>query len=200
MVEKKQVIHIHGGEAWQSYEDYFDFLREYEIADPNEEPAKKWRDSLVDDLGEDWKIIFPCMPSAWNAKYVEWKLWFEKYIPYMRDGVVFIGHSLGGVFLAKYLAEETLPCTVGSLHLVASPYGMHSKSKRAEFELPESLENIEKQVTNIHLYHSKDDPLVDFGDFEKYVEALPTAHAHTFEDRGHFLTPEFPELVENVLK
>ena len=116
-----------------------------------------------------------------------------------RDGVVFVGHSLGGVFLAKYLSENTFPRTIASVHLIAAPFesaeGMYSL---ADFVLSDSLEKLQDQAARVYLYHSTDDPVVPFTDLAKYQAKLPYARASIFSDRAHFNQESFPELVANI--
>ncbi len=197
-MKKQQVILIHGGESWETDEVYLNFLNSTEPNDPNAEPVKKWSSSFEEDLGGNFQLIKPQMPCAWNAKYEEWKIWFEKYTQYIEDDVILVGNSLGGVFLAKYLAENTYQKKIKSLHLLAAPFGDRSCIKRSSFALTGTLKNIEKQVSEIHLYHSKDDDVVNFGDFEAYTEALPNAKKYIFENSGHFQVEEFPELLKQI--
>ena len=194
---KKQVIFIHGGETFDTYDDYVKFLKEFEF-DPYKK-VKKWKDSLGEKLGEDFEIIAPLMPSSYNAKYLEWKIWFEKVIPYIKDNVVIIGHSLGGIFVAKYLSENVFPKKILATYLIAPPYDdKDSEYSLADFVLPDTLEKFEKQSEKIFLFQSKDDTLVTFVNAEKYAKALPKAKKIIFKDRGHFLQEEFPELIESI--
>lgn len=191
----KQLVHVHGGEAFDTYEEYLAFLREKVIEDPAQQTAPSWRDTYAETLGDEWDVVKVRMPSSMNAKYDEWALWFEKYMPYMRNGAVFVGHSLGANFLAKYLAEHTLPFAVEQLHLVAGCFGTVGG-----FAMPDSLELVEQQCPNITLYHSKDDTIVPITELEKYRAALPSAEVVILNDRGHFLSGEFPELIERILQ
>lgn len=193
---KRQLIHIHGGESWGSYNEYIEYLRTYEIADPNKPTKQKWRKQYAELLQGDWLFMLPEMPSARNAKYEEWKIWFEKYFPYMHDGIVCVGSSLGASFLAKYLSENTMPVRVGQLHLVAGRFFTRDESFRIDAEL--LAKNVELQCDKIFLYHSKDDFVVPFEDVHKFNVALPAAELVVFEDRGHFLQPSFPELLANI--
>ena len=201
-MKKQQVVLIHGGEAWASREEYLQYLQQYEIDDPNLElePPKKWKNSLAENLGEDFLLILPRMPSAQNARYEEWKLWFEKYIPFLRDGVILIGNSLGGIFLAKYLSENIFPRKIKSLHLLAAPFGDRSCLKGTTFVFRDFPGKLPVQVENTHLYHSRDDSIVDFGDFLAYAEALPQAEKHIFENYDHFFIEDFPELERQIKK
>ncbi len=193
----KQLIHIHGGNSWRSYDDYLAYLNE-KVVDPNIIKNIRWRQRYLESLGEDWQIISPQMPSPQNVKYIEWAIWFEKYIPFLQDGVVLVGHSLGVVFLAKYLSENTLPVKVSQLHLVAGIYGDTVKEKT--FDFSDDLSSIERQCESIYIYHSQDDMVVPYEHAGMYAKALPKAKLITFTDRGHFLQSEFPELMENILQ
>ena len=62
------------------------------------------------------------------------------------------------------------------------------------------ISNIEQQVEQIVLYHSKDDPSVPYASAERLSQMLLSAKLFTFEDRGHFGQDEFPELLENIIQ
>jgi predicted alpha/beta hydrolase family esterase len=193
----RQVVVIHGGNSYESYEEFLaDLLKQVVSLDWLHQGS--WKRDLQDVLGDTYEVIQPRMPNAQNAKYFEWKIWFEKYIPHLQDGVILLGHSLGGVFLAKYLAENHFPVKVRATFLVAAPYDEDGGRKLSEFILPESLQKFAEQGGDIHLYHSKDDPVVSFEELSKYAERLPSAQVHSFEDRQHFNQETFPEIVEHI--
>lgn len=189
----KQLLHIHGGEWFDSYEEYIETLKAWEIDDPREPKDLKWRDQYEEVLGDEWLVIRPKMPSPMNAKYIEWEIWFEKYFSYLDDGVVLVGHSLGATFLAQYLCNNEFPKKIQSLHLVAPAY-----DGKGGFGVPPDVSKLERNVQNIYMYHSRDDHLVSYNDAVKLKELFPEAELVTFEDRGHLLTPEFPELIERI--
>lgn len=192
-----QVAFIHGGETWDTYEDYLRYL-EQSAYEPDREAQKRWKDSLKERLAPR-QVFTPQMPSKYNAHYAEWSLWFEKVIPYLKNDFVLIGHSLGGTFVAKYLSENTLPISIKATFLVAAPSGDNLPDYTlASFALPPSLEGLKQQGGTIHLYQSSDDSVVPHTDVEHYRRELPDAIFHSFSDRGHFLQEEFPELIEEI--
>lgn len=194
----RQLVFVHGGETFATYKDYLDALRSWEY-EPTPEVSKKWKETLAPALGNDWQILMPTMPSKYNAKYLEWCIWFDKVVAHLTDDVVLVGHSLGGIFLAKYLSEGTFPVRVRATFLVAAIYQEESETGSiVDFTLPPKLTGFEKQAGTIFLYHSEDDPIVPFGELAKYQTQLPDATSRTFKDRGHFLGPEFPELIEDI--
>ncbi len=187
---KKQVIVIHGGETFGTYNEYLAFLGSFIIENLDHFRKKRWQDSLQEKLGDDFDVILPQMPNKINAKYSEWKIWFEKLIPFFDQNVILMGKSLGGIFLAKYLSENKFPKNIQATFLVAAPYD----TEGSEW----SLEKFQEQGGHIYLYQSKDDPVVPFANVEKYKKQLPNAEIVMFEDRGHFSQSEFPEIVEAI--
>lgn len=197
MNKKKHVIVIHGGEVWNTHQEYIEHLISYDFTREKFEKVttQRWKDRLQSVLGKQFLVVKPEMPCSRNAKYDEWVIWFEKVIPYIEDDCVLVGHSLGANFLAKYLALHDFPVSIAQLHLVAGCFGIVGG-----FDLPESLKKIERSVHTVYIYHSHDDPVVEFADALKYSEALPDAQLIAFSENGHFIQEEFPELVDNVRK
>lgn len=199
---KQQILVIHGGEVHKSYEDYLNFLKNYKI-DLEKVKHGGWKDYLQDELGDNYEVIFPQMENYHNAKYSEWKIWFEKFLPFLNNNVILIGGSLGGIFLAKYLSQNDFPVKIKAVFLIAAPFD--SKKQEAgytlgDFNLPDSLEKFNNQAEKIFLFHSKDDPVVPFTDQAKYAQKLPRAEKIIFEDKGHFNLREFPEFIEKLKK
>ncbi len=195
---KKQVVIIHGGDTFKSYKDYLAFLKNYEI-EINKLKKKRWKETLAEKLGKNFEVIYPKMPNPMNAKYKEWKIIFEKLFPFLKNKVILLGHSLGAVFLAKYLSENKFPKKISAVFLVSASFGGKSKKYYlADFKLPKSLKNLEKQANKIVIYHSKDDKVAPFSNMKKYAKALPKAKAVVFKNRGHFNQSSFPELVKNI--
>jgi predicted alpha/beta hydrolase family esterase len=201
---KKQIVFIHGGSSYSRYEDFLEYLRTNPIEDPlQEKVVKKWRSTLKDIFADTHEVYYPQMPNSANAKYGEWKIWFERYFQFLRDDVILIGHSLGGFFLAKYLCENTMPVRVKALYLCAAPFepdtfgGEDCKDFGFDAQL---LPHLTAQVGAVYIFHSKDDHIVPYVHAEKYAKALPQAKVVSFEDKNHFLLEEFPEIVAHIQK
>lgn len=192
----QQVIVIHGGDSFETYEKYLDFLKYRDITKEDFKIKKGWKTTIEEVLNTNYDVLQPRMPNLENAKYDEWKIWFERMFEFLDKEVILIGHSLGAIFLAKYLAQNDFPKKIKQLHLVAPPHNLTEDI--ADFFLPDSLENVSKQAKDITLYFSKDDPLVPFSEMDKYKEQLSEAKFEIFEDRGHFKQSEFPELIKHI--
>jgi uncharacterized protein len=194
---KKQVVVIHGGDTFETYEQYLNFLRDYEIDIERYKTEKNdWKPWLRWALGVEYEIILPTMPNKTNARFEEWKIWFDKLVPYFQDEVILVGHSLGGSFLAKYLSENKFSKTIKAVFLISAVYDRDSERYGLlSFALSDKLD---LQTENIYLYHSKDDPVVPFSALDNFSKALPGAHSRTLDNRGHINQEEFPELVEDI--
>jgi predicted alpha/beta hydrolase family esterase len=204
----QQILHIHGGETFRNYKLYFEYLKKYSF-DLNKFEKKKtdWTKHLQKDLGNNYQVISPAMPNPRNAKYAEWKIWLEKFFPCLKDDIILTSKSLGGIFWAKYLSENKFPVKISQLHLVAAPFNNNDPitPKGEDYDLIDfnhqgDLSLIEKQVDQIYLHHSQDDPVVTFDALSKFSKALPSAKVLTYTDRGHFSIEQFPEILTLIKK
>jgi hypothetical protein len=201
---EKQVIVIHGGDVYRTHEEYLKALKNWKVDRSDFESfAHKsgWKESLQTDLGSGFQVFLFRMPNSFNARYAEWKIWFDKFIPFMDRKVVLIGSSLGGIFLTKYLSENEFPekVRIRGVFLVAAPFkGNDSKDYLADFVLPKDLKRLEAYGEKLHFYQSKDDELVKFKELEEYQKRLPEAQTRIFTDRGHFFGKKLPEIVKDI--
>lgn len=194
---KQQVFVIHGGTAFDTYEEYFDYLENKEVS-LEKLQGRDWKMNLQKNLGDGYEVYLPKMPNSQNAVYKEWCIWFEKFLPLLDDGVILVGHSLGAVFLAKYLSEHTVTMKIKATLLVAPPFGRDLGEPLPQFSITEPLTTFETQGGKISIYHSKDDPVVDFAELAHYQAQLPEAVANIFDDKGHFNMEDFPEIVKEI--
>ncbi|TRZ64496.1 MAG: hypothetical protein D4Q79_01430 [Spirochaetia bacterium] len=203
MKNKIQIFLVHGGNTFKTYKEYIALLKNVKLDFERYWTRRKgWKATLDKKLGKNFEVILIDMPNKMNAKYSEWKIWFEKFIPYFEQKAILIGHSLGGIFLAKYLSENKFPKKILATILVAAPYG-NDKSRKinqslGDFVLPKSLSRFQKQGGVIYLCHSTDDSSVPFSHLKKYQAALPEAQIKIFKNRGHFNQNKFPEIVRMI--
>jgi uncharacterized protein len=198
-MDNKQVVYIHGAQSFSNYDAFLNHLKTEEISDPlGLVVRKRWRSTLQEELRDTHEVYMPTMPNNQNAKYQEWKIWFERYFTFLHDGVILIGHSQGGYFLAKYLSEERMPVSVKALVLLAAPFEPDDFGGEdgGDFAFdPSKLPRLAEQVGEVHILHSTDDPVVSYAHALKYKEALPHAKLVTFTDKNHFMLKEFPECI-----
>lgn len=199
---KKQIIFIHGGTPFENIEDFYENLRRKEI-DPYRD-ERRWSNLLSVDLGDSYEVFLPKMPVKENADYKAWKIWFEKYFPFIKDeSPILIGHSLGGTFLLKYLSENGFSKAISQLHLVSPAVfddGLTlEKLSSFHFDI-KKINKISEICKEIHLWHSKDDNIVPLKHSESVKENLPSAEFHVLNGREHFNIISFPEILEVIKK
>lgn len=195
---KKQIILIHGGSTFDKHKDYLTFLKGLKI-NLDRYRRTKWSDSLRQDLSSRFDVLLPKMHNPTNAKYNEWKILFKKISPLLNNNVILIGHSLGAIFLVKYLSENKFPKKILAIMLVSPPYNDEGMEEFfSDFVLPKSLDRLKKQGGKIFIYQSRDDLVIPYAHLEKYKKALPNAIIRKFKRRGHFDQPRFPELVKDI--
>ncbi len=197
----KQVVVLHGGSVFSSYKTYLLNLRTREININTFMRNEKWKTKLPEALGVSYEVFQPIMPNSANAVFEEWSIWFERLIPYLKDNVLFVAHSLGAVFLVKYLSQNDFPKTIYATFLISAPFNDYMCTKNevlGTFQLPTSIKNFIKQAGILHMYHSTDDTCVPYNHIEKYHVLIPNATIHTFTDRNHFSQDTFPEIVADI--
>ena len=199
MKNKIQIFIIHGGHTFKNRKDYLHYLKNRKIS--IEEKIRWTDDFLKKSLGINFKIIKPRMPLEDNAKYKEWKIHFERHFPQLKNNIILIGNSLGGIFLAKYLSENKFPKKILSTYLICPPYDntLPEEELSGGFKLKSDLSLIERNSKNFYLMFSKDDDVVPVSHAEKFREKLKSANIIIYESKnGHFKISEFPEIVKMI--
>lgn len=197
---KTHVLLIHGGMTFQTQEDYLHYLKTRPI---DLEWSESWTGKyLSESLWEDFEIIKPRMPGKENAKYEEWKIHFERYLPLINDNGILIWNSLGGIFLAKYLSENRISKRILWVYLVCPPFdnSLGWEDLCGWFELWNDASLIWENCKNIKLLFSDDDDIVPIWHAQKYQKFIPQGKMLTYTDKnGHFFVSEFPEIVEMIV-
>lgn len=201
-------ICIHGGESFKTEREYLEWLTTTGVAwniDPyvEKEYKKKWKEDIAQVLSNRWDLVYmPNFPNEVNAKYHEWKLFFDAWIRTIeiRWEVTLIGNSLGGCFLLKYFSEHTsLPWekSIKEIHLVAACIG------EWDFTPPENYVFLQQLENQVHIWHAEDDDVVDISIARELIQHLPHAAPHIFWKEqwyGHFHGLEtFPELKNHLV-
>lgn len=185
--------------TFKNEKDYFKYLRNRNVSI---EKSESWAVEYLDKkLGKTYDIIRPRMPRSEDAKYKEWQIHFERFIPLLKSGVILIGNSLGGIFLAKYLSEHKFPKKIKAVFLVCPPFdnSLSGEDLVGGFKLRSDLSLLEKSTKNLYLMFSEDDEVVPVAHAEKYRNKLPKANIITYKSKnGHFQISEFPEIVKII--
>ena len=199
--KKIQILYIHGGNTFKSKKDYLDYLKNKEVSLENPEV---WSGTYLEkSLKNNFEIIKPRMPLKENAKYEEWKIIFEKYLKQLRNNLVLIGVSLGGIFLAKYLSENKINRKIKAVYLIAPPYNndLPGEDLTGGFKLKSDLSLIYKNCSKTRFLFSSDDPVVPLSQKDKYLKKVKEEYVYVIKDAvGHFRCEKFPELIKMIKK
>jgi predicted alpha/beta hydrolase family esterase len=193
-----QVVFIDGGMTFSSREDYLDFLKNREVSLEGE---KTWNEGSYLEESLENEVVRVDMPCRDNARYEEWRITFENYIPLLSDQVILIGLSLGGTFLAKYLSENQFPKEIVSAYLIGTPYDddLVGEELAGGFTVNSDLSLLEENCNKLTLMFSEDDDVVPVRHADKFRRKLSDAEIITYESKeGHFQVTEFPELIEKI--
>ncbi len=193
----KKLLVIHGGDTYPSPEAYLESLKTREVYLDRMKSRVDWKATLEMQLDGAFEVFLPRMPIADNATYELWKLWFERVLSTIDEMPIFVGHSLGAMFLVKYYSEVILTAPVPGLFLVA-PEHLSSKVLKDEqnsFTLKGNLGVLTENAEKVVFFHSEDDPVVSFDNQAIFKEMVPDAQYITLPNRGHFLGDTFPEMV-----
>jgi predicted alpha/beta hydrolase family esterase len=200
-MEKTQVLIVHGGNSFSKTENFYEYLKKYEVI---RSCIKKsdWKVEFSERLGFKYEVFKLMMPNKQNADYNAWKIWFEKYFEFLvSKKIILIGHSLGGLFLVKYLSENKFLKPISQIHLVAPVFDYGFGKHLGNFSFDKNkLDNITKQCDEIYLYHSTDDNIVPYNHSIEYQEVLEKSELITLKNRGHVNQKDFPELIERIKK
>ena len=189
---KANLILIHGGEVWDSKETYRSKIESGELNllwYKSKHGSKKTYKTELKDFCNENKISFvdPQMPNKTNADYTKWKWVFEQSLPFITSGTILVGHSLGSMFLTKYLSENKVDCK--AVFLVSGGLWKDSETNISDFDsnwgLGKDFETLKSYGNKINIVHSKDDKMVGFERSMNLKSKLPNANFLELDGFGH---------------
>jgi len=194
----QQVIIIHGGTTFQQYDTYLKSLSEKIVDLDRLAYTPMWKELLQDKLGSEYQVLLPKMPNSTNARYSEWAAWLDHISNLFSDNCILIGHSLGAIFLAKYLSENIIPFKIKATILIAAPYDDESEEDLTDFKITNLTEKLSRQAGKLVFFNGTDDPVVSQSELKKYQNDLSSAEFNLLSAPDHFVRQDFPELVSFI--
>lgn len=196
---QQQVIFISGWNPKENYADYYDYISKINF-DPQKQKVINYNKTLWKYLWDDYEYIRLEMPEKKFADYKAWKIYFEKVIPYIQEDCIIATTSLWSTFILKYLQENKLPINVSKLFLLAAAIHDSNIEVLGSFNFDNTnYSSIQKQCGQIYIYHSEDDMLVPFNQYEEIIQYFPHAVKRKFTDKWHFYFEErLIELEEDI--
>jgi predicted alpha/beta hydrolase family esterase len=200
---KTDILHVGGGLSFADEEQMLAFYKNFDIDEQWGE--RNWKRWLEWTLSDRCNFLEMKRPTGDNANYEVWKIIFEKYFPkLLGEQTILIGHSLGTIFLMKYLVENGFQKKIKQLHLVASivsndfqPADDPENTGTFTFDILQ-VHKLEDVCEEIHIWHSEDDTMCSIKNAEYLKEQIPKSVLHSFTDKGHFLQATFLELFDVI--
>ncbi|WP_315815085.1 alpha/beta fold hydrolase [Paraflavitalea speifideaquila] len=162
----KQVLFIHGG------------------GDDGYGDGAKLVTSLQAALRKEYQFTYPQMPWEEQQPDYGWLKRIGAEIDRLEDNAIWMGHSLGGSMLLKYLAENKITKKAAGIFLLAPPFWSGKESWKQGLILQQDF--AQKLSTNspIFFYHCQDDDVVPVAQIATYKRALPEATFRSMERGG----------------
>lgn len=157
--------------------------------------------SLRRALGTAYELLYPKMLHESEPDYRNWKTEIGEKLSHLKNGVILVGHSLGGSFLLKYLSDEKVEESIAGIFLIATPYWGGDGWRYEGYEsvtLPKDFASKLPSDTPIFFYHSRDDEIVPFAHLTLYAKKLPEATIHALDGRGHQLKNDLSEVAVDI--
>lgn len=154
--------------------------------------------SLRQELGQDYEIHYPRMPSEDNPSYTRWKTALVKALATLPDGAILVGHSVGGTILVKVLAEQAAARRVGAVFLIATPFVGNGGWSADDLQFPPDLGAHLPSGVPVHFYHGLEDDVAPPSHLELYARVVPQAHLHRLPGRDHQLNNDLSEVAAGI--
>lgn len=154
--------------------------------------------SLQRVLGSSYKVHYPEMPNEADPDYEPWKPYIAKEIEALGDGVIVVGHSLGGSMVLKYLAENSIKNRIGGIFLISTPFwGIDERWQYEGFTLQQDF--AVKLPTNapLFIYHSREDEIVGPEHAAEYARKLPNAVVR-YVPGGHQVGDDLTQVAADI--
>lgn len=150
-------------------------------------PEGNWFPWLKKELEKKGlQVIVPKFPTPEGQSLAAWLRILDQYREYITSETIFIGHSLGGMFLLKVL--EQLKHPVRAAFFVAAPVGIRPiKYYDSDYSFTQFLfdwNEIKTKAKYFAVYHSDNDPYVSLGNGEELAKQLGV-QLHFISHAGH---------------
>ena len=192
----QQILVIHGGTTFAQYDEYVKSLSSKTITVDRLTYQPMWKERLQDNLGYAYQVLLPSMPNKTNARYSEWKTYFKNLETILTDDCILIGHSLGAVFLAKYLSENNISYKIKATILIAAPHSDETEEDLTDFKIAVISDLFTKQAGKVTFFFGLDDPVIAQSEIKKYQIEVPSAEFKIIPAPDHFMREDFPELTK----
>lgn len=156
--------------------------------------------SLQQQLGEDYEVIYPAMPDEGNAPYNLWKETLISELAKLESHIILVGHSVGASVVAKFLSEVELERPPVGVFLIANPFWGGDGWLYEGYEDLELPKDLSKKLQDIptFLYHCIEDAVVPFDHLKLYSQLLPNSTVREIPNGNHQLNNDLSVVAKDI--
>lgn len=169
-------------------------------------PKENWFPWLKREIEQNgYQVFVPQFPNADNPNLGQWLKELDKYKQYIDENTIFVGHSLGGLFILDIL--EQLETSISAAFLVAAPIGLKPiKFYEGDYAFGKGFnfdwQKIKKNAKHFVVFHSDNDPYVGLENGKQLARHLGV-ELTLIPNAGHFNTTSgytsFPQLYDELI-
>ena len=137
------------------------------------------------------------MPDPVGAKESIWLPFMKKELKVTEETII-VGHSSGAAAAMRH-AENNKVKGIVLVGAYVSDLGDELERKSGYFNRPWEWEKIKENCGWICQFASKDDPFLPWEEQEEVATNL-NVELHSYEDKGHFMSFQFPDLLNTLKK
>ncbi len=141
--------------------------------------------SLKAELGTDYEVHYPQMPSDESLADFGWKEQIANEITSIDGDVILAGHSLGASMILKCLSEKEFSEKISGIFLIATPFWSGDEDWVQGLKLNEDFEDKIPKNVPLFLYHCRDDQEVPFEHLAYYKQKFSHATVREIASGGH---------------
>jgi len=149
------------------------------------------------------------MPETNSPKIEKWVEFLEKNVKDLDEETYFVGPSMGGQAIMRFLEKLSPKIKIGGVVFVASWFNLTKKAYEEDgdeqiakpwLEIPIDVEKVKKHTKNFLALFSEDDPFVPISDADLFKNRL-NAKIILKKNEGHyFKNKEQKEIRDFILK
>lgn len=165
------------------------------------QPDTGWKPWIKKELEQrGFEVAIPAMPNPYHPKLSDWIAKINEVVGTPDENTFFVGHSLGCVTIAHYLASLADDIKIGGCVFVAGFSGRLNIPEIHEFySLPLDVGRIKIHTNSFVFIHSKDDTDVPIEKAIEFHKQLGGKFV-TEDGMGHYSSGEGITEVPTVLK
>lgn len=128
-------------------------------------PQEGWRPWLAKELPRDFTVIIPQMPDTDRPTMDKWLAYLAKIVGQVSPNDYFVGHSLGGITVLRFLEALKDKERIGGCVLVAAfaKPPVYEGDMTSFFQAPIDWAKIRSHCSKFVAIHSDNDPFVPLG-------------------------------------